>query len=276
MVCSSITGAGPGFGQHDHWCWAYDQPGEFRAAVGEFLAEGLAQGLRVCYLAEGDKASLRDDLRDLDQTTRDAVQVLSLGDWYPTGTLVEPAAQVRAFTTAMDEALAAGFAGLRVAAEVTPLVRTPEQLDTVARYEYLVDRHMVNRPLSGLCGYNRAELGEETLAQLACLHPAGNVGAPLFRLHASPWAAAALSGELDASSLDLLRRALRWADLRPTAGEVVIDASELSFIDHRSLRALGDYARGWDATVVLLGELPGAAKMIDILDLDNVRVEGST
>jgi hypothetical protein len=63
-------------------------------------------------------------------------------------------------------------------------VRNPDQLDTMARYEHLVDRYMTNQPFSALCGYNRAELGEETIAQLACLHPLGNNGAP-FRLCAS-------------------------------------------------------------------------------------------
>ncbi len=268
--------AARGFGRHDHVCWAYDEPAEFRSAVGEFLAEGLTLGLRVCYVADGDPAALWEDLADLGPTNPAAVQVQSLGERYTVGQVMDPAGQVQVFAAATEEALAAGFAGLRVAGEVTSLVRTPDQLDAMARYEHLVDRYLTTRPLSGLCGYNRAELGEETIAQLTSLHPFVNEGAALFRLYASPWAAATLSGELDATSFSLFSTALRRADLQPTADELVIDASELAFIDHRSLLALAEHARRRDATAVLLADLPHAAKLIDILDLKNVRVEVPT
>jgi anti-anti-sigma regulatory factor len=126
-----------------------------------------------------------------------------------------------------------------------------------------------------MCGYNRAELGDEAVTRVACLHPTVNGVPSPFRLHASAdGAAASLSGELDATSLHLFPMALRSADLRPTDGELMIDASELTFIDHRSLLALADHARRWDATAVLLSDhLPTAARMIDIFDLKEVRVQ---
>ena len=274
MCRSTVTEAAWGFGYHDHLCWAYDELGGFHSAMGDFLAEGLTQGLRVCYVADSDAATMWEDLRDLDRSNPAAVHIQPLGDL--AGAVMEPVGQVQALAAATEDALAAGFMGLRVAAEATSLVRTPHQLDAVARYEHLVDRYTTNQPLSVLCGFNRAELGEQTIAQLACLHPTVNDGAPLFRLYASTYAAASLSGELDVTSLGLFPMALRWADLRPTAGEMVIDASELAFIDHRSLLALAEHARSWDATAVLLADLPSAARMIEILDLKEVRVEVPT
>lgn len=270
-----VTGVASGFGCHDHLCWVYDEPPEFTSAVGAFLAEGLNQGLRVCYIAEGDSPTLWNDLRYLDPANGSAaVQVQSVGS--AAGAVVEPVGRVRAMAAAMRDALAAGFTGLRVAAEATSLVRTRHQLDSVAHYEHLVDRYMINHPLSALCGFNRTELGEETIAQLACLHQTVNEDAPPFRLHASPCAAASLSGELDATTVSLFSLALRRVDLRPTAGELVIDASELTFIDHRNLFSLAEYARRWNATAVLLGEIPIATKLIDILDLKEVRIEVPT
>lgn len=274
--CLGQRGQGPLVARHDHVCWAYDEPREFHSAVGEFLAEGLTQRLRVCYVADGNPAALWEHLEDLGTSNRAAVQVLSIGERYATGTVIEPVYQVQVFAAAMEEALAAGFLGLRVAADMTSLVRTPEQLDAVARYEHLVDRYMINKPLSGLCGFNKVELGEETVAQLACLHPTVNEDVTPFRLSASTCAAASLSGELDATSKNLFPMTLQWADLRPTAGELVIDASELTFIDHRSLIALAEYVQRWDARAVLLGHLPTAARLIDILDLNDVRVEVPT
>lgn len=172
------------------------------------------QRLRVCYVADGGPAALWDHLEDLDASTQAAVQVQSIDKRYPPGTVIESARLVQAYAAATEEALAAGFLGLRVAGEMTSLVRTPEQLDAFARYEHLVDRYMINEPLSGLCGFNKAELGEQTVAQLACMHPTVNEGATPFRLSASTYAAASLSGELDATSGNLFPRALRLADLR--------------------------------------------------------------
>jgi anti-anti-sigma regulatory factor len=270
----TVTEAASGFGPHDHLCWAYDEFGEFNSAVTEFLGEGLTQGLRVCYIGDGDTATLWNDLRDLDPTHRAAAQVQPLGA--AANAVMEPVGQVHKIAAATEDALAAGFGGLRVAVEATPLVRTRDQLDAVARYENLVDRYMIDHPLSVLCGFNRAELGDATIAQLACLHPTVHRGAPPFRLHASSCAAAALSGELDATSVGVFSRALWWADLRPATGEFVIDASELTFIDHRNLFSLAAHARWWNATAVLLGEIPGLAKLIDILDLQDVRIEVPT
>ncbi|HVE64468.1 MAG TPA: MEDS domain-containing protein [Mycobacteriales bacterium] len=51
-------------------------------------------------------------------------------------------------------------------------------------------------------------------------------------------AAASLSGDLDLASFDLFLMALQRADLQPTGGDLVIDATELEFIDYRSLLAL--------------------------------------
>lgn len=266
-----------GFSVHDHLCWAYHDRGEFRSRAVEFLADGLARGQRLSYIASGDEAALWNDLVDLnglDQARQaGAIQVQPLELTYRSGAVIDPDDQLRACTAATEAALAAGFTGLRVASDVTPLVGTPEQLDAVARYEHLVDRYMTSGPLSALCAYNRAELDWETIEQVACLHPRVNETATPFRLHASTRAAAALSGDLDLASRCLFPLTLRRTDLRPTAGELVIDATELTFIDHRGLLALAEYARSRDATVVLRASLTTAARIIEVLDLKDVRVE---
>jgi hypothetical protein len=53
----------------------------------------------------------------------------------------------------------------------------------------------------------------------------------------------------------------------------VIDAAELSFMDHRNLLVLAGYARSANATVVLRTTWPGASRMIELLDVKDVRVE---
>ena len=266
-----------GLGLHDHVCWAYDDPDDLRCRVREFLAEGLELGQQVWYVAPGDVETLANDLRDLDgmdlALRAGAAQVVSVDTAYPVGTVIEPATQVQAFVTAATQALMAGFTGLRVAADTTSLVRTPDQLDAFARYEYLVDRCIASQPLSGMCAYNRGELGEEVIAQLACLHPNINGGTAQFRLHASHHATASLNGELDMTTVELLSLALQRADLQPNGGELVIDAAGLTYIDHRALLMLANHTRRAHATVVLRTAWPGAAPLVELLDLIDVRVE---
>lgn len=195
MRLSAVTETAKGFGYHDHLCWVYDEPGEWHSAVMEFLADGLAQGQRVCYVTSGDTAQWSEHLRDLDKPAtlrrKDTTRVLQLGELY-SDEIGEPARQLQAVAAAIEDALAAGFAGLRIAADDTPLVRTSAQLATFACWEHLVDRYIINQPFTGLCGYNRTELGQEVIAQLACLHPTVRGVPPPFRLHASTNGAAAL------------------------------------------------------------------------------------
>jgi ABC-type transporter Mla MlaB component len=271
--------AAPSSAAHDHVCWGYRRPAEFAATAVKFLAEGLAAGERVLYVAPGDQSFLQGQLRTAGlfdaSPRRDAVQVASVDATYATGTVVDPAGQVALYATATADALAAGFTGLRVAAEATSLVRTPAQLDAFARYEHLVDRFMATHPMSAMCGYDLAELGGEAVAELACMHPRAHESAALFHLHghARVGSAAALEGELDMEARRLWPLALERADLRPTAGTTVIDAAGLGFIDHRSLFALADYAERRGTEVVLKTRLSTPARLLELLDLTGVRVE---
>lgn len=281
MRLCGITDTARGFGLHDHLCWAYDEPGEFYSRAREFLADGLAQGQRVWYLGGCDTAAWWEELRDLPDAhgagRPGAVRVESLSEWNANGAAVDPVGQVRVFAAGMQDALAAGFTGLRLVAESTRRLRTPEQLDAWACCELLADRYMMTLPFSALCAYNRAELGEETIAQVACLHPTVNGDSAPFRLYSARGAAASLSGELDVTSHALFATALRRADLRPVDGELVIDAAGLEFIDHRSLITLARHARSCHATAVLrTGLATSAARIVEILGLTDVRVEVST
>lgn len=245
----------------------------------EFLSDGLAQGQRIWYLADVDADALWDELRDLDKDhaalRRDAVRIESADARYAPAA-VDPIGQVREFATVMQEALVAGFTGLRLVAESTLRLRTPELLNAWACCELLADRYMMALPFSALCAYNRTELSEATIAHVACLHPTVNGGAAPFRLYSSCGATASLSGELDLTSCELFATALRRADLRPVGGELIIDATELHFIDHRNLLVLAAHAHDCGATAVLrTGFTTSAARMVEILDVRDVRVEAS-
>lgn len=242
----------------------------------EFLHEGLAIGERVCYVGAGSAESLAAQLRALEGMTEawdsGAAQVVPLT---VSDAAIEPTAQVRAYAEATAAALAAGFTGLRIVAEATPLVRTSAQLDAFARCEHLMDQYLAGHPFSALCAYDGRVLDDGVIDQLACLHPTSNQDSVGFHLHASTADdySGTLSGELDLSTADLFTTALDRTALPLRGNELVVDARGLDFIDHRSLLRLFEHARRRTAPLVLHVSRTGPARIVNVLDVADVRVE---
>ncbi|MEU4244343.1 MEDS domain-containing protein [Actinoplanes sp. NPDC026619] len=261
------TNLAPDFG---HACWSYDDYSPFDRYAGEFLHAGLAAGERVWYVTGRSAGATAEWLRGVGTAAR----VVSTTDAYVGTDAIDPAEQMATYTAVTEQALAEGFTGFRVAADVTAMVRTGEQRDAFARYEYSIGRYMKIAPMSAVCAYDRVELGDEVVAELACLHETSHAAGVTFQLHAGPTrASAVLSGELDMAAEDLFTAALHRTDLEPVGGEVLVDADDLHFIDHRSLQTLQRFAETKRMTAVLRTRLGVAARIAALLDLPGVRVE---
>ncbi|MGK5738057.1 MEDS domain-containing protein [Micromonospora sp. URMC 103] len=263
----------------NHVCWVYDDPTAFERQARAFLIAGLTAGERLWYVAAGPAepvvARLSDTPALRDALTRGVLGVVSLSDTYRTGAVVDGPAQVRAYAGATEAALAAGFHGLRVVAEATPLVRTPAQLDAFTRYEHLVDRYMRARPFTAMCAYDRRELGGRATAELACLHPETNATETPFQLYACGPAddRFGLAGELDLAGDELFAITLERVDLRPADGRLVVDASRLRFVDHRALLRLREYGRRRGAAVVVRSPHAAVSRLVGLLDVPGLTVE---
>jgi hypothetical protein len=174
--------------------------------------------------------------------------------------------------------MADGFTGLRIAAEATELIRTPRQLEAFARYEHAIDRYMMDWPFAAMCGYDRKTLGPETVAAIAAMHPLASPGATPLRLFPSPEpeVSAALAGEIDIAGHDLLRVALHRADLPEHRGKVVIDATGLSFVDHRGLIRISDYSVARDVTTVVHTRAGSSLAMLaGLIELPRLQVQAA-
>lgn len=271
MRTAGVLAATRGLGLHDHVCWPYDDPAEFRVRVVEFLSDGLVLGQQCWYVSAGSTEELTPHVAEFGAALESgALRVVAIDETYGHTDAVTPAEQVATYAAATEAALAAGYTGLRVAAEATPMVRGDEALDAFCRYEHLVDRYMAGKPFAAMCAYNRAELPESTIDELSCLHPASGAGTAPFRLYAVPGARVALDGELDLNSHESFPRALDRADLRSDDGPVVVEASSLDFIDHRALLAL---ARAVGGDVVLRTRQPATARLVELLEIPGLRVE---
>ena len=135
---------------------------------------------------------------------------------------------------------------------------------------------MSRSAFTAMCGFRRAELGDDAVGQLACLHPAGGAEQAPFRLHASRDADLALSGELDLTTVDRFAAAVDRTGLANGTAEVVVDATGLEFADHRNLLVLERMAYRYGRAVVLRTPRRWAARLVAALNLAHVRVEPGT
>ena len=247
MRSAGVITSGRDLGEHDHLCWSYDSDDDFLARAVEFLTDGAALGQRITYVGEAPEGELIERLRVLDGfdelLKRGAAGVVSTGAMYEAGEVVGPSAQVQAYAAATHDAVAAGFNGLRVAAEATSLVRTEAQRTAFARYEHLIDRAMRTMPFAAMCGYDRRVLDPVALTEIACLHPLATVETAPFRVFAVDGADLALAGEVDTMTAPAFARARHHAVPTVDGHWLDVDASTLSFIDHTGLLALDDLGR---------------------------------
>jgi len=274
MRLSAIIERPLGLDLHDHAAWAFDGRSQLRAAIADFMSDGLAAGQRVVYVGPDDAGLTR--LRGFDDAlTRDQARLTLIETIFPPGSVVDPDAQVAAYRVATQEALADGFTGLRVAADSASLVVTEEQRRAWVRYEYLIDRFMARHPMTGLCCFNQSVLGSDHLAEIECVHPVVNRADSQFRIYASPdpGLSGVLTGEIDPSNRTLFAHTLHTAELMIIDGAVVLDAEQVTFMDHRALAELGAYAAERDAKVVLYAPEESAVRTLArVLMVPGVRV----
>jgi anti-anti-sigma regulatory factor len=269
-----IQSFGP-LGPHDHVCWQISARDEFRARAVEFLSAGLAAGLRVAYAAAEPEAVLRERLAAVDgfadAMARDALRVMPVGVVYGTG-VVDADAVLAEYASATDEALADGYRGLRVAVDVSAIVRTGEQREAFARYELLVDRFAARQPFSALCAYE-APLGADVVAEFAATHPAAQPGLTNFHLYSTEDGGLGLAGEIDAAAHAQLDRVLERVRAETDMGTLTLDMSSLRFIDHRALLRLDAYAHEAGVPLVARSAPPIVRRLGHLLPVRHLQFE---
>lgn len=246
MRAHGCIDSGSGLGHDGHACWGFDDRAEFADAAIEFLTDGLRLGQRLAYVGSEPVAEQRERLDPLGDVggmiDSGALQLFELSDLYRVGEPVDAEAQLAVYSAATDAAFADGYSGLRVAAQVTDLVREPETWDAHVRWESAADRVFSAKGLSALCGFQREALPPQLLADLAAVHPAANAaaGAVPFHLFGED-GNLVVAGEIDFFASETLDRALGFAC--DTGQRVSLDLEGLEFIDHRGLEILASHTR---------------------------------
>jgi anti-anti-sigma regulatory factor len=269
----------------DHVCWPFRGHDAMTAVARPYVSEGLTRGERVAYLADRAPSELRKDLDGLpgldEHVERGRLQLVPVAT-LPAPDPSVPDAELRSVPDAelmvlaemTAQALDGGYVGLRMFADGTDRARDPVWRARQVRYEHLIDRFCLDHALTRLCAYDAAVLGNSAVAELVCVHALAHGDLSPFQVHAAPTADAALAGEIDVFSADQLEQALQRISVGACGGKVVIDAADLKFIDIRGLLTLDRHAAANDVILVLRSPPAVVTRLLTVVDLIAVRVEG--
>jgi anti-anti-sigma regulatory factor len=266
----------------DHWCVALEGEADLRAATSRHLSEGLAEGEQVGFYGWGPVEDLREPLSGLGDVDgligAGAARVRSLAERFRHDEPPDPAALVAYWAEATEEALGAGFSGLRVVADTTPWAGLDHDERAVfLQGEQLLNRYRHNKPFTLVCACHAPALPAEALEETAGIHPLAEGVSTPFCLYATDAPDFALEGEVDAYGVPLLERLLESMPPGGGADQLVIDASGLRFIEHRSLLTLERHAERCGLSGVVLRNAPQVVgRITGLLDLRRVRPEGTT
>jgi anti-anti-sigma factor len=237
----------------DHVCWVYEDEAAFGEVARYFLAEGLTRGERLLYV--GRRSSV--DLGAL--SAGGALRVLDVGEAYEADGRFTPEEQLAYYRAATDRALADGFGGLRVVAELSDLAADPRRRGDLLRWEHIADDFIgCGSGLVALCAY-RADLAADALAEVASVHPLVHAppGGPPFRIW-SDGDRLVLAGALDVFGAGGLRRVL--ADTPLAGARAVLDMTRMDFVDVAGCRTLAQWAEELRRRAARL-ELVGCSRM---------------
>jgi anti-anti-sigma regulatory factor len=254
----------------DHLCWPFHGPTDLAGVARGYVAEGLARGERVVVLTESNLGDLQEHVVGAERRDaaldRGQLQLATI-DPAASAERLPPADDMAALVAMTRDALDAGYPGLRILAIGTVRVTNPVRRARQVRYEHLIDEFCLDHPLIRLCAYDLDVVGEGAVAELACVHTLAHGNLSPFRLHATPRAAAALAGAVDAFSAAHLEQALRHIAVAASPREVVIDATGVEFLDHHALLVLNRHATHTGATIVLRSPPSIVTRLINLLDL---------
>jgi signal transduction histidine kinase len=162
----------------DHVCLIYEDASEQLAAVAPFIKAGLDSNERCLFIL--DDSIVAEVVRVLEAVRvdvekacqRGALQFLSARDLYLTPGEFETQTMLEFVHRAEEEALAAGFAGLRLAGDVTWLTEPDTDCQPLIRYEAKLNSLVQNRHSLILCFYQHSRFNGQCLQDLLGTHPA--------------------------------------------------------------------------------------------------------
>ncbi|MDD3581697.1 MAG: PAS domain S-box protein [Desulfobacca sp.] len=170
----------------DHVGWFFETEAEHCQVLQSFLGQGLERGEKVIYLKDNHPPETilsylgQDEVAVELYLQRGQLSILDAAQIYcPEGSLA-PETMIQWLQTQTDQALAQGYAALRVTGEMT---WTTHKLPTAApllEYEARLDHCLSDWPCLTLCQYDRRCFDAAWLLEILTAHPLLIIGTEMF------------------------------------------------------------------------------------------------
>jgi len=168
--------------QGDHICLIYENPAEQLAVVVPFIMDGLDRGERCLYIADGrifDEvvqalAAAGVDIAQAYQ--RGALRLSTSKETYLRAGEFVPQSMIDLIRQAETEALADGFAGLRLIGEPTWSFGPEPGCDRLIEYEALINQLPSFSKSVILCQYHQSRFGVPCIHDVLRTHPVAILG----------------------------------------------------------------------------------------------------
>jgi hypothetical protein len=194
---------------HDHALWSGDGACDLYDLARTALGAGARRNERLLFVAIDPDPARLDGVGDLELLlARGQLELHDVEAIYGASGTFSHTEQLETFEGVLEQALAAGYSGMRVVADNTPLVAdaSEEAYLSWLRWERLTDGFQAASQVTGICYFDDEALDSERLADLAALHPVRAAGATPPRLRSSatttpcPSRARSIFGQRNASS----------------------------------------------------------------------------
>jgi anti-anti-sigma regulatory factor len=246
-----------------HVCWVVGDSAEYTKRAANVLSQGRAAGQKtVVFGPEGS------DVRA--QLGPSAVMVADPHVAFLDSGPLEPATMFAMFREQSALAVAEGYAGLCVVADMDWLLPGKPTSDAVVGFELLLDRVVAELNATVVCAYRRASFDTDAITGALAVHPI-NVGHdedPPFRFVAGLAGSWQLSGEIDLAVASEFAAA--FAAVAATPGGCVVNAGGLTFIDVAGMRAIAMASRTPGVSVRLNGATATLRRAWELAHFDGI------
>jgi hypothetical protein len=165
------------FLQGQHVCSVYDSREEQLRIAASYVAEGLRVGERCLYVAStaADLDAFREALADVDvdgpaAERTGALLLRTSSEAHLQGGSFDPEQMLALLNAALEDALNAGYAGLRTCGDMSWLLEEPVGATRVLEYELLLNPFFRNVRALGMCQYDRSRLPAPLVASAIDAH----------------------------------------------------------------------------------------------------------
>jgi hypothetical protein len=171
----------------DHICALYRSDDELAGIVADFLADGLRRQERCWYLPHDDapeRVVTGMAARGIDvdgAIRRGAFALITANKPYQERSDFNPEETMRAFNSAIEQALSDGFGGFRAAANMSWALDLEHGTERVIVYEALLRSLFSTSRATGLCLYDAARMPPRVLGGALCTHPIVHTGGDYAR-----------------------------------------------------------------------------------------------